>query len=147
MCMSCLKPCRDCLCFREVKELVRIAFLGIAGILMALQLKALKPDYSVYLCLGVSLLIFSFVAEKLSVIVDGLEAIQACLPLKAGYIQTLMKIIGITYIAEFASDLCKDAGYQTIAGQIQIFGKLSVLAVSIPVLTALLDTIQAFLGG
>lgn len=127
--------------------MVRIAFLGIAGILMALQLKALKPDYSVYLCLGVSLLIFSFVAEKLSVIVDGLEAVQACLPLKAGYIQTLMKIIGITYIAEFASDLCKDAGYQTIAGQIQIFGKLSVLAVSIPVLTALLDTIQAFLGG
>ncbi|MCI8531821.1 MAG: stage III sporulation protein AD [Lachnospiraceae bacterium] len=145
--MSCLRPCRDCLCFREVKRLVRIAFLGITGILMALQLKALKPDYSVYLCLGVSLLIFSFVAEKLSVIMDGLAAIQDCLPLKAGYIQTLMKIIGITYIAEFASDLCKDAGYQTIAGQIQIFGKLSVLAVSIPVLTALLDTIQTFLGG
>ena len=127
--------------------MVRVAFLGITGILMALQLKALKPDYSVYLCLGVSLLIFSFVAEKLSVIMDGLAAIQDCLPLKAGYIQTLMKIIGITYIAEFASDLCKDAGYQTIAGQIQIFGKLSVLAVSIPVLTALLDTIQTFLGG
>lgn len=127
--------------------MVRIAFLGIAGILMALQLKALKPDYSVYLCLGVSLLIFSFVAEKLSVIMDGLGALQAYLPLKAGYIQILMKIMGITYIAEFASDLCKDAGYQTIAGQIQIFGKLSVLSVSIPVLTALLDTIQAFLGG
>lgn len=131
MCTNCLKPCRDCLCFKEVGRLVRIAFLGIAGILMALQLKALKPDYSVYLCLGVSLLIFSFVAEKLSVIMDGLEAIQACLPLKAGYIQILLKMIGITYIAEFASDLCKDAGYQTIAGQIQIFGKLSVLALSL----------------
>lgn len=127
--------------------MIRVAFLGIAGILMALQLKALKPDYSVYLCLGVSLLIFSFVAEKLSVIMDGLEAVQNCLPLKAGYLQILMKIVGITYIAEFASDLCKDAGYQTVAGQIQIFGKLSVLAVSIPVLTALLDTIQTFLGG
>ena len=127
--------------------MIRVAFLGIAGILMALQLKALKPDYSVYLCLGVSLLIFSFVAEKLSVIMDGLEAVQNCLPLKAGYLQILMKIVGITYIAEFASDLCKDAGYQTVAGQVQIFGKLSVLAVSIPVLTALLDTIQTFLGG
>ncbi len=127
--------------------MVRVAFLGITGILMALQLKALKPDYSVYLCLGISLLIFSFVAEKLSVIMDGLQAVQDCLPLKAGYLQILMKIVGITYIAEFASDLCKDAGYQTIAGQIQIFGKLSVLAVSIPVLTALMDTIQTFLGG
>ena len=72
--------------------MVRVAFLGITGILMALQLKALKPDYSVYLCLGISLLIFSFVAEKLSVIMDGLQAVQDCLPLKAGYLQILMKI-------------------------------------------------------
>jgi len=127
--------------------MVRVALIGIAGILMALQLKSLKPDYSVYLCLGISLLIFSFVAEKLTVIMQGLEAIQNCLPLKAGYLQILMKIIGITYIAEFAADLCKDAGYQTIAGQVQIFGKLSVLVISIPVLTALLNTIQTFLGG
>lgn len=127
--------------------MVRVAMIGIAGILMALPLKSLKSEYAVYLCLGVSLLIFACVAEKLQVIVDGLEAIQNCLPLNAGYVRTLMKIIGITYIAEFASDLCKDAGYQTIAGQIQIFGKLSVLAVSIPILTALLDTIQTFLGG
>ena len=127
--------------------MIRVALFGVAGVLMALQLKALKPDYSVYLCLGVSLLIFSFVAEKLTVILDGLQAVQRCLPLNAGYIRILMKIIGITYIAEFASDLCKDAGYQTIAGQIQIFGKMSVLAVSVPILTALLDTIQTFLGG
>ena len=65
---------------------------------------------------------------------------------KAGYFKILLKIIGITYIAEFASDLCKDAGYATIAGQIQMFGKLSVLAAGIPVLTALLETIRGFLS-
>ncbi len=127
--------------------MVRIAMIGIVGALMALELKSLKSEYSVYLCLGASILIFWHVAEQLDIIIGGIEAIQDCLPLNVGYIQTLMKIVGITYIAEFASDLCKDAGYQTIAGQIQIFGKLSVLAVSIPILTALLDTIQTFLGG
>ena len=93
------------------------------------------------------MILFGFAADRLKVILEGLEAVQNCLPLHVGYIQTLMKIIGVTYIAEFASDLCKDAGYQTIAGQIQIFGKLSVLTISIPILTALLDTIQTFLGG
>ncbi len=127
--------------------MVRIAMIGIAGVLLALQLKALKPEYSVYLCIGVSLILFSFAADRLKVILEGIETIQNNLPLHVGYIRTLMKIIGVTYIAEFASDLCKDAGYQTIAGQIQIFGKLSVLTISIPILTALLDTIQTFLGG
>ena len=127
--------------------MVRIAMLGIVGVLMALQLKSLKSEYAVYLCLGISLLICASVADRLQVIIDGLMEIQNCLPLEVGYIQTLLKIIGITYIAEFASDLCKDAGYQTVAGQIQIFGKLSVLTVSIPILSALLQTIQTFLGG
>lgn len=127
--------------------MVRIAMLGIVGVLMALQLKSLKSEYAVYLCLGISLLIFAGVADRLQVIIDGLMEIQNCLPLEVGYIQTLLKIIGITYIAEFASDLCKDAGYQTVAGQIQIFGKLSVLTISIPILSALLQTIQTFLGG
>lgn len=127
--------------------MIRIAMIGIVGILLALQLKSLKAEYAVYLSLGVSLLIFLEVTKQLQIILQGLYDIQTRLPMNAGYIQILLKIVGITYIAEFASDLCKDAGYQTIAGQIQIFGKLSVLAVSIPILTALLDTIQSFLGG
>ena len=96
---------------------------------------------------GVSALIFWYMTEQLGSILEGLEMIQDTLPLNAGYIRTLIKIVGITYIAEFASDLCKDAGYQAVAGQIQMFGKLSVLAVSIPILTALLDTVRTFLGG
>ena len=127
--------------------MIHVAMIAIAGILMALQLKALKPEYAVYLCLGVSLVIFSHVSGQLQVIAEGLQAVRECLPLNTGYLEILMKIIGITYVAEFASDLCKDAGYQTIAGQIQIFGKLSVLAVTVPVWTALLDTIQSLLGG
>lgn len=127
--------------------MIKIAMIGIAGMLLALQLKALKPEYSVFVCLGVSLLIFLAVTDQLADILAGIRMVEKALPIHVGYIQTLMKIIGVTYIAEFASDLCKDAGYQTIAGQIQVFGKLTILAVSIPIFTALLDTIQTFLGG
>ncbi|MCD8249985.1 MAG: stage III sporulation protein AD [Lachnospiraceae bacterium] len=125
--------------------MVQVAVLGVVGVLLAQQLKALKSEFSIYLCLGVSLLIFLNLTGQLSLIMDTLTEIQKSLPLNIGYLQTLMKIIGITYIAEFASDLCKDAGYQTIAGQIQMSGKLTVLAVSMPILSALLDTIQSFL--
>ena len=122
--------------------MLRIAMIGIAGVLLALQVKALKPEYGIYLCLAVSLLVFLQMTDLLGMILAGQES----LPLQAGYFKILLKIIGITYIAEFASDLCKDAGYATIAGQIQMFGKLSVLAAGIPVLTALLETIRGFLS-
>lgn len=61
------------------------------------------------------------------------------------YLTTLLKIAGITYIAEFSSGICKDAGFGSIGSQIEIFGKLSILAVSMPIVLALLETLQSFL--
>ncbi|MFP9036153.1 SpoIIIAC/SpoIIIAD family protein [Enterococcus faecalis] len=51
----------------------------------------------------------------------------------------------MTYIAEFATGICKDAGYSTIGSQIEIFSKLTILALSMPILEALLVTIKEFL--
>ena len=56
-----------------------------------------------------------------------------------------MKMIGITYIAEFASGICRDAGYGSLGGQIEMFGKLSMLAVSMPILLTLMETIRVFM--
>ena len=50
-----------------------------------------------------------------------------------------------TYISEFSSSICKDTGYQTIAVQIEVFSKLTILAMGMPILLALLETIQEFL--
>ena len=62
------------------------------------------------------------------------------------YLTTLLKITGVTYIAEFASGICKDAGYGSIANQIEIFGKLSILAMSMPIVLALLEALQGLLA-
>ena len=127
--------------------MIQVALIGITGVFLALQIRSAKPELSVYLGIATSLLILLLAVDKLSVVLEGIRTIQEHLSIHAAYIQALLKIIGITYVAEFASDICKDAGYGTLAGQIGIFSKLSILAVSMPVLTALLETIHVFLGG
>lgn len=67
------------------------------------------------------------------------------LPSESGYVSTLIRMVGITYIGQFASGICKDAGYGTTAAQIELFCKLSVMILSMPVLLALLETIQDFM--
>lgn len=61
------------------------------------------------------------------------------------YLNILLKMIGITYICEFSAGICKDAGYQTVAGQIEILGKLSVMFAGLPILFAVIEQIQSFL--
>ena len=59
------------------------------------------------------------------------------------YLGILLKMIGITYVAEFGANLCSDAGYNAVAEQIEFYGKLMVLAVSIPILMTLIETISS----
>ena len=82
---------------------------------------------------------------KIYYLFESLGKIQETLPVDTEYISTLVKMIGITYIGQFASGICKDAGYSTTAAQIELFCKLSVMVLSMPVLMALLKTIQEFM--
>lgn len=84
--------------------------------------------------------------SKLELVLSVINRMQEYVRLDTGYIAILIKMIGITYVAEFSSNLCKDAGYQAVAGQIEMFGKLSILVISMPVLLVLLETIGEFLS-
>lgn len=57
------------------------------------------------------------------------------------YVETILKVIGIAYIAEFAAQITKDAGQGAIASKIELAGKILILAMAIPILTVLIETI------
>ena len=126
-------------------EILTVAGIGIVTVLIAGQLKVLKSEYRLYLAVAVMLLIFFYSAGRLGGILSVMEQIQTYFPVNEIYAHTLLKIVGVSYIAEFASHVCRDAGYGAVGSQIEIFGKLTVLAVSMPILTALLETLNDFL--
>lgn len=57
------------------------------------------------------------------------------------YVETILKIIGIAYIAEFAAQITKDAGQGAMASKIELGGKILILAMAIPILTVMIETI------
>ena len=126
-------------------NIVQVGILGVAGILLAVQLKQEKSEVAVYLSIGISLLIFFGILDSLEVLVSTVREISSFIQIDNSYLMTLIKMLGITYIAEFSAGLCKDAGYTAIGGQIEMFGKLTILVLSLPILLALLRTIQEFL--
>ena len=121
--------------------------IGITGVFLALFLKQTKPEYAAFVSVGTGLLLLLMAAERISLVVENIRLLQDAISIQSAYIQALLKIIGITYISEFAADICRDAGYSAVAGQIGVVAKLSVLAVSMPIVNALLQTVQGFLGG
>ena len=123
-------------------EVVKIVMIGITGVLLALFLKESKPEYSVYLSFAVGICILGYAVEKLSYLFESIKKIQEFLPVDEKYVLVLLKMTGATYIGQFSSSIC---GYAAIAGQIELFVKLYLMVLSLPVLLALVETIHNFL--
>ena len=125
---------------------VTIAVAGIIAVLLAVMMKSMKSEYGTYMVMAAGFFIFFYGVGKLTTILESVREVQSYIKINSVYLSTLIKMIGITYVAEFASGICKDAGYGAVGTQIEIFGKLSVLAVSMPILLALIETLQVFLS-
>lgn len=65
--------------------------------------------------------------------------------IKGMYVDTILKIIGIAYIAEFGAQITRDAGLGSVASKIELAGKVFILVLAVPILTAVIETILRFI--
>lgn len=126
-------------------EIIKVGMLGIVGVLLAIQFKTLKSEYSLYIGLGIGILVFGYVMRQVEAVTSQIGFIRKYLGDAQEYLSILLKVIGITYICEFSAGICKDAGFHTISDQIEILGKLSVMFAGLPILFAVIEQIQGVL--
>lgn len=125
--------------------MMKIGLTAMAVVFIALPLRKDKGEFTLLIGLVASVLIFLYALDKLQVIVDFLSALMDKLPVDNGYLAALFKMLGIIYIADFTSNICREAGFASIGNQVEIFAKLSIVALSIPVLVYLVNILESFL--
>ena len=124
--------------------MIKAAVMGIAAAMLALYMKSVRPEYSSMISISAG--IFGFALICLQKITGSIQTLGEYLAVSPVYIRILLRITGIAYICDFASCICKDAGYQAIAAQIELLGKLTIVVMSLPVLQTLMSAITEFIG-
>lgn len=127
-------------------EMIKIVLVGLVGVLLAVPLKSYKAEYGVYIGIAVCLVILGYAMQYFAGILSAIEQLREYLKGSYSYITVLLKAVGATYACEFCAGICKDAGYNGIAGQVEIIGKLYILLTGMPILIALLESIQSIAG-
>lgn len=117
----------------------------LIGVLLAIKLKGLGSHFWIYISLGLSLFVLFYIINRLSFVMDFLNDVLDDIGLESGYFDILIKIVGISYLCEFASNLCKESGFLSVAGQIEMGGKLTMLVLSMPILFAIVDVVTSLL--
>ncbi|MEG1447752.1 MAG: SpoIIIAC/SpoIIIAD family protein [Oscillospiraceae bacterium] len=106
--------------------------LCLTAIFVCLLLRQYRPEYSLFISLGVGAVILLSVLSDLKPIIASINDFFGRTGLPRGYITILLKSLGICYITELGTDICKDAGESAIATKLEIAGKISVIAISMP---------------
>ena len=125
--------------------MVKIGLIGITAILLAMPLRKEKGEFALLIALVAGMIIFVYSLARMQTVIAFLMDLIETLPIDAAYLIPLFKMLGITYVAEFAASFCRESGYSSVAGQMELFAKLSIVALSIPELKYLLDVLENFL--
>jgi stage III sporulation protein AD len=122
-------------------DIMQIVAVGIIAGVMSLAIKKQAPEIALLISIAAAVLIFFMILPKLSGVFAVLETVAARIRGDMGFIGTLLQITGIAYIAEFGSQICKDAGEGAIATKIELAGKVMIIAASTPIIMALLSMV------
>ncbi|WP_081447509.1 stage III sporulation protein AD [Bacillus coahuilensis] len=125
--------------------MLQIVGISLIATFLAIIIKEQKPNYAFLFVVFVGCVIFLFLIEQIYYILSMLEKIAVNANINMMYLETILKIIGIAYIAEFASQITKDAGQGALASKVELAGKILILAMAVPILTVLIETIIAMI--
>lgn len=126
-------------------DIIKIVGIGLTALIIIMVLKQYKPEFAIYVSLIAGALILIFVVDKFTGIVNLLTALSNKVNMNNQFISILLKITGIALLTEFAVSICKDSGETAVANKIDLGGKVIIISISIPIMTALLETVVKIL--
>ena len=129
----------------DVLEIFKIVGVGIISLILIIILKQYKPEFAIYISILAGILILFMVMDKLSSIINLFSNLTSKTGANSEFLKILFKITGIAILTEFAVSICKDSGETAIASKIDLGGKIIIISISIPIITALLELIISIL--
>ncbi len=122
-------------------DILKISAVGITAVCLSAAIKKDSPHFSLLLGLAAGIIIIFIIAEPIKDVFYVLYELSRESGVNSAYLAIVIKVIGIAYISEFAVQLSNDAGETSIAGKIELAGKILIMAVSAPIIVSLTDIV------
>ncbi|MBP3832075.1 MAG: stage III sporulation protein AD [Clostridia bacterium] len=128
-----------------MEDIIKIIAVGLIAVIIVIIIKQYKPEFAIYVSIITGAIILYMIFGKLQGIINLLQNISSKAGVNSQFLSLLLKITGIAFLAEFAINICKDAGEGAIASKIEIGSKVIIVSMSIPIISSLLDVILKLL--
>ena len=126
--------------------MVKVVALAVVGVIFIVLLKEKNSSLSFFLMLAICMLIMFKLLDYMMIMLEGFKVFEAYFDSSGYYIKLILKMVGVTYLCEFGTQICKDVGQGAIALQVELFGKIMVLIIGLPILLSIIEQLVNFEG-
>ena len=125
--------------------MIKVLGIVIISLIAILLLKEHSRHFALIVTICVIILVFSFSLESISTVFEKLRSIAEGYDYMGSYLTLLIKILGITLAAQFTADLCRDSGENALAAQTEMFSKIAILVMTLPLFETMMNIVTGLL--
>ena len=122
-------------------EIVKVVAFAFIALFIVLLFKDKRSDIALQVSIVAGVVIFLFMITKITAVLQFVQSLAVKANIDFIYINTVLKILGIAYLASFCSEICRDAGENSLASKVEFSGKILILVMAMPILMAVLQSI------
>lgn len=119
--------------------MIKVVGIVLTALIINIVLKNYSKEFTFLINIVCTIIIFTLISKDLKGIVDRLTSISNEISVLLPYIKIMLKILGISMIAQLLSDLCRDNGENTLANQTELSAKIIILVTALPLFTTIMD--------
>lgn len=128
-------------------DITQIVGLALMVTVFLLILRQEKPVMAVLLSIVFSILIFTLMMEKMATIINVMRELTRRAGINYFFMTTILKILGVAYLGEFAAVICQDAGEQAVAKKVEFAAKIMIAVLALPIMVAILESLLELMPG
>ena len=126
-------------------DIFRIIGVGLLTCIASVIMKSIKSEFSILVVLAGSLIILFMLVDSLSSVFNYFSVLISKTSIDTNAFGSVIKILGVAYLTEFASNICNDSGNTAIGEKIVLGGKVVIICLALPIISGLISTIIALL--
>ena len=127
-------------------ELSSIIAIALISAILALFLKEYRPEYALLTAVSAGCVILGMVLVLVMPLIGELNSLLRQSSVDTSYFAVAFKALGICYLTQFASDICRDFGQTSLAGKVDLAGKVMIVTISLPLLSGIIKVALSLVG-
>lgn len=126
-------------------DIARVVAFAFISVVLIVVLRQERPEMAMLVGAAAGAILVLQMLVPLGQAVAALSDMAARAKVERFYLDTVLRVIGVAYLAEFGSQMCRDAGERALASKVELAGKALIMVLAVPVVIAVVEVVLRLL--